>query len=132
MAISDEEKEKIQRKAEEYMKHYRDLVAKLHEMSRMNVRQLMGTKAEGDPRVEYLTGLEAFRNVANVQIQVNSRLITDKLGVEREDFLALSQEIMEQQIKSMEEALAITGWKENGKPTLDLKRYGEKTRGWPE
>jgi len=119
------------KKSEKYIVNYKELITKLHTLSQMNVRQFLGTRADGDPRVTYLTGLETFKNLANVQLSVLLRLTTEKLGVKREDFLTLSEDELSQQITSMEESLAVTGWNEDGTPQLDLQAHLEKTANWP-
>ena len=119
------------KKSEQYMANYKELIGKLHTLSRMSVRQFLGTRQEGDPRVDYLTGLESFKNLANVQLSVLLRLATEKLGVKKEDFLAMSEDELKQQIASMAESLAVTGWNEDGTPILDLQAHLEKTASWP-
>jgi len=117
--------------SEQYMADYKEMVSKLHILSRMSVRQFLGTRVDGDPRVDYLTSLESFKNLANVQLSVLLRLATEKLGIKTEAFLALSKDELSQQLKSMEESLAVICWNKDGTPKLDLQAHLKNTQGWP-
>lgn len=124
--------EKAQKKKnEEYMENYKALVGKLYTLSRMNVRQFLGTREDGDPRVEYLTGLESFKNLANVQLQVLLGVVYAMVGERKPAVLKMMEEELGKQIESMQEALAVTGWKEDGSPVLDLQKHLANTVSWP-
>ncbi len=114
-----------------YLDDYHEKVRRLHVLSTHAVRQFLGTREEGDPRVDYLVGLEAFKNMANAQISCLLRLATEKLGVSQEDFLALAAEELGKQVETMQEDLAVIGWNEDGTIKLDLQAHLEKTKGWP-
>ncbi len=120
-----------EKKEQAYMDNYKEMLGKLHILSRMAVRQFLGTRDERDPRVKYLTGVESFKNLANVQLSMLLRLATEKLGVKKADFLAMSEDELKQQIASMEESLAVTGWNKDGTPVLDLQAHLERTKEWP-
>ncbi|KKM94725.1 hypothetical protein LCGC14_1195370 [marine sediment metagenome] len=115
----------------DYLDAYREEVRKLQVLSTHAVRQFLGTREEGDPRVDYLVALEAFKNMANAQISCLLRLATEKLGVSQEDFLAVATEELGKQVETMQEDLAVIGWNEDGTVKLDLQAHLEKTRGWP-
>jgi len=114
-----------------YMESYREMVRKLYVLSSAEVRQFLGTRPDGDPRVEYLAGLQSFQNMANAQISCLMRLVTEKLGVSEEDFLAVAAEEIGKQVQTMENELAVVGWNEDGTMRLDLQAHREKTKGWP-
>lgn len=124
--------ENNQEELQKYVKSYREMLKKLSTMSQVAVRQFLGSRPADDPRVVYLAGLETFRNVANAQMEVLVRLATEKLGVKREEFLQMSSEEMEKQVKAMEEDLRVSGWDGDGNPLFeDLQAYRERTIGWP-
>lgn len=116
---------------EEYMANYKALVTKLCTLSRMNVRQFLGTRADGDPRVDYLAGVESFKNLANVQLQLLLGVVYALVGTKKPEVLKMMEDELGKQIEAMEESLAVTGWREDGTPILDLKAHLEKTQGWP-
>jgi len=118
-------------KTEAYMGEYMAMVRKLQVLSRMACRQLLGIRPDGDPRLEYLAGLETFKNMANAQLEVVMELVIRKLGISKEDFLKLQREKLASQIKAMEEDLCVTGWDKQGNPLFDLPRYVERTKSWP-
>jgi len=120
-----------QEKNQAYLEDYREMVRKLYVLSADAVRQFLGTRKEGDPRVEYLTGLEAFKNMANAQVSCLNRLATEKLGVSQEDFMTVAAEELEKQVKTMEKDLAVVGWNEDGTMKLDLQAHLKKTEDWP-
>lgn len=119
------------KKIEEYMANYNKMFSRLHILSRMNVRQFLGTRQEGDSRVEYLTQMEAFKNLANVQLSTLLEVVSEMFGSKGGELLKVMEQALSQQIKSMEESLAVTGWNEDGTPQLDLKAHLEKTANWP-
>jgi hypothetical protein len=116
---------------QDYLENYRNLVQRLHTLSRLSVRQLMGTRPTGDPQTDYMTGLEAFKNLANVHLEVLMELTIKKLGMSKEDFLKLQAEQLAGQITAMEQDLCVTGWDGNGNPIFDLAKYAERTALWP-
>lgn len=120
-----------QKKVDEYMANYGEMTKKLFILSRMNVRQFLGTRPDGDPRVEYLTQMEAFKNLSNVQLSVLLDAVSNMFGTKGGEFLKRFEEALSQQITSMEESLAVTGWNEDGTPILDLQAHLEKTQSWP-
>ena len=120
------------KKVDEYMANYGEMTNRLFVLSRMNVRQFLGTRAEGDPRVLYLAQMEAFKNLADVQISTLLEVVSNMFGGKGGKFLKLFEETFSEQIASMEESLAVTGWNEDGTPILDLKAHLEKTKGWPQ
>ena len=120
-----------QEELQKYVESYRKMVEKLNTLSRIAVKQFLGSRPADDPRVVYLAGMETFRNLANAQLEVLVRLATEKLGVKREEFLQMSNEEMDKQVKAMEEDLRVTGWDNAGQPIFDLQAYRERTIGWP-
>lgn len=120
------------KKVEEYMANYGEMTKKLFLLSQMNVRQFLGTRVEGDPRVTYLTQMEAFKNLADVQLSTLLEVVSNMFGSKGGDLLKVFERTLSQQIASMEESLAVTGWNEDGTPILDLQAHLEKTKGWPQ
>jgi len=120
-----------QEELQKYVESYREMIKKLNTLSQIAVRQFLGSRPADDPRVVYLAGMETFRNLANAQLEVLVRLATEKLGVKREEFLQMSSEEMEKQVKAMEEDLRVSGWDNDGQPIFDLQAYRERTIGWP-
>ncbi len=116
---------------QDYLENYRNMVTRLHALSRLAVRQLIGTRASDDPQAEYVTGLEAFKNLANVHLEVLMELTIKKLGISKDDFLKLQGEQLANQIAAMEQDLCVTGWDGNGNPIFDLAKYAERTARWP-
>lgn len=120
-----------QKKVEEYTANYNEMINKIKVLSRMNVRQFLGTRQEGDPRVEYLNQMETDRNLANVQVSALLEVVSEMFGSKGGELLKVMKRTLSQQIKSMEESLAVTGWNEDGTPQLDLQAHLEKTANWP-
>ena len=136
MAKKETKEQKEQNEA--YMENYKKLVERLYWLSTFNVRQFMGTREEGDPRdphgpvrVNYLAGLESFKNLANAQISGIVRVLTMLLGDKKPEFLKIMEEELANQIKAMEEDVGITEWANDGTPRFDLQVLREKTKGWP-
>jgi len=120
-----------EQKNQAYLDDYREKVRRLHVLSSVAVRQFLGTREEGDPRVDYLVGLESFKNMANAQISCLLRLATLPHGVSQEDYLTVAAEELGKQVETMEQDLAVVGWNEDGTMKLDLQAHREKTKGWP-
>lgn len=120
------------KKNEAYLENYKQLVERLYCLSRLNVRQFMGTREEGDPRVNYLVGLESFKNLANSQIAGIVRVLTMLLGDRKPEFLEIMAEELASQIKAMEGDVGVKEWAEDGTPRFDLPVLREKTKGWPQ
>lgn len=116
---------------EAYMANYKQQVQRLYWLSKFNVRQFLGTRQDGDPRVDYLTGLESFKNLANAQISGVVRILTMMLGDKKQEFLKVMDEELASQLKAMEEDVGIVGWSAEGSPQFDLAVLREKTKGWP-
>jgi len=129
MAKKDEEKQKQENEA--YVERYKQLVERLTILSRFNVRQFLGTRPEGDPRVDYLAGLESFKNLVNAQLSGIIRVLTMMLGDKKQEFLKIMEDELINQLKVMEEEVGITGWTAEGQPQFDLQVLREKTKGWP-
>ena len=129
MAKRETKKQREQNEA--YMKNYKQLVQRLTFLSRFNVRQFMGTRQEGDPRVDYLAGLEGFKNLANSQLSGIIRVLTMMLGDRKQEFLKIMEEELGNELKSMEVELGVTGWTAEGSPQFDLQVLRERTKGWP-
>ena len=124
-------KKSQQYKDEAYVANYKEMVKKLRVLSKVAVRQFLGTRADGDPRLEYMTDLEAFKNLANVHLEVLMELTIKKLGITKEDYLKAHVRFLNAQIQTMEKDLAVTGWDEKGSPIFDLAAYRERTKLWP-
>lgn len=129
MAKTDEKKK--EEEAQAYLDNYKGKVEHLYYLSRFNVRQFMGTRQEGDPRVEYLAGLEGFKNLANAQISAVVRAMTALLGDKKQEFMDIMAEELDSQLKAMEDEVGVTGWTADGQPQFDLTILREKTKGWP-
>lgn len=119
------------KKQQAYLENYEKMVRKLHLLSRIYIRQFLGTRPEGDPRVDYLTGLEGFKNLANAQLSGVVRILTMMLGGKKQEFLDILEEELGKQIKAMEEDLAVTSWDAQGNPTFDLQVFRQRTATWP-
>jgi len=117
---------------EDYMENYRTLSLRLQTLSSFNVREFMGTREDGDPRVHYLTGLEGFKNLANAQLSGIIRFLNEGKGDKKPDLLAIMAEELASHLKSMEEDLGVTGWTAEDLPQFDLQVLREKTKGWPQ
>ena len=126
------EKEKQEKENEAYLENYKQMIQRLMVISRFNCRQFLGTRPEGDPRVEYLAALESFKNLANSQIAGIVRAVTMMLGDRKQEFLDIMAEELASQVKAMGEEVGITGWTEDGQPQFALQVLREKTRGWPQ
>lgn len=129
MAKKDEEKQEKENEA--YKENYKKQVQRLYFLSGVNIRQFLGTRPEGDPRAEYLTALESFKNLANAQIAGMVRILTMMLGDKKQEFLDIMAEELANQLKVMEEELGITNWADDLTPQFDLNILREKTKGWP-
>jgi len=117
---------------EAYMETYKKLVERLYWLSRFNVRQFMGTREEGDPRVDYLAGLESFKNLANSQLSGIIRILTMMLGDKKPEFLKIMEEELNNQLKALEDDIGVVTWADDGTPRFDLGVLREKTKGWPQ
>lgn len=126
------EEEKQQKENEAYLENYKKQIQRLMFLSRFNIRQFLGTRQEGDPRVEYLADIERFKNLANAQLAGIIRVLTMMLGDKKQEFLDIMAEELANQLKMMEEEVGITGWAEDGQPQFDLAQLREKTKGWPQ
>ena len=130
MAKKETEEQKKQNEA--YVETYKKLVERLYWLSRFNVRQFMGTREEGDPRVDYLAGLESFKNLANSQLSGIIRILTMMLGDKKPEFLKIMEEELNNQLKALEDDIGVVTWADDGTPRFDLGVLREKTKGWPQ
>ncbi len=129
MAKKTDKKQEAENQA--LLDEYKKQAERLYFLSKFNVRQFMGTREEGDPRVNYLAGLEGFKNLVNAQLAGIIRILTMMLGDKKSEFHKIMAEELGNQVKSMEEEVGITGWTEDGQPQFDLQVLREKTKGWP-
>jgi len=130
MPKKSEKKQEAENQA--LMDEYKKQAERLYFLSKFNVRQFMGTREEGDPRVSYLAGLEGFKNLVNAQLAGIIRILTMMLGDKKAEFHKIMAEELGNQVKSMEEDIGITGWTDDGQPQFDLNVLREKTKGWPQ
>ena len=121
-----------QKQYEAYMENYRNLVRRMMFLSSFNVREFMGTREPGDPRVHYLAGLEGFKNLANAQLSGIIRFLDESKEDTKPDLFAIMAEELAAHLKEMEKDLAVTGWTEEGQAQFDLQVLREKTKGWPQ
>ena len=128
--MSKEKQTPKQKQYEDYMENYRTLVQQLQVLSGVNVREFMGNREDGDPRVHYLAGIEGFKNLANAQLSGIIRYLNESKGSKKPDLLSIMAEELSAHLKSMEEDLGVTGWNE-GQPQFNLQILREKTKGWP-
>ncbi len=126
------DKDKQEKENEAYLETYKQMVQRLTFLSRFNVKQFMGTRKEGDPRVDYLAGLEGFKHLVDSQISGIIRILNMMLGDKKQEFLKIMEEELGNELKSMEEELGVTGWTAEGSPQFDLQILREKTAGWPQ
>jgi len=124
-------KKSDQYKNEAFMTNYKEMVRKLRVLSKFAVRQFLGTRVDDDPRLEYLTDIEAFKNLANVHLEVMMALTIKKLGLSKEDYLKAHGDQLAEQLKTIEQDLCITGWDDKDNPIFDLPAYRERTKLWP-
>lgn len=110
---------------------YKALLGRLMTLSRVSSRQLLGTRPEGEPRGEFIVGIEAFKNLADIQIQVLTVLVMS-LGVKKEDYFRVLVDEFRKHMQEMEKDLCVTGWNDAGQPIFDLQAYRERTLGWPD
>ena len=129
MAKKTDKKQEAENQA--LLDEYKKQAERLYFLSKFNVRQFMGTREEGDPRVNYLAGLEGFKNLVNAQLAGIIRILTMMLGDKKSEFHQIMAEELGNQVKSMEEDIGVTGWTEDGQPQFDLQILREKTGGWP-
>ncbi len=113
---------------EEVLSTYREKALKLSKVSLVQVRQLMGTQPAGDPRVEYLAGIQCSNNLVNAQLAALLRV----LPIDGEKFMAILAEELDKQLLDIEKDLCITGWSPESEPIFDLAAYRKRTEGWPE
>jgi len=124
-------KKSEQYKNEAYVVNYKEMTRKVGVLSRISVGQFLGTRPEGDPRVDYLAAAECTKNLVNVQVQALLNMAVTKLGIPREEFMQVMAEEMDKYLKAIETDLCVTGWDDKGNPILNLKAYAERTRLWP-
>jgi len=122
-------KKRVTKKDRTYMENYKAEAQKLYVLSGFATQQLLGERPPGDPRVEYIAGLEAFKNLANAQISALTHLIQELIG-DNEHFREVLQRELSRQVESMEEEFCVAGWK-NGAPTFNREALAEKIKGWP-
>lgn len=123
-------------KAEQYknqvvVANYKEMTRKVGVLSRISVRQLLGTRSEADSRTEYMTTLEMRVNMSLMQIEALLELAISKLGVSRDDFLKAMTDKMKETVKTLEEDFCVTSWDDTGNPIFDLAKYAERTKLWP-
>jgi hypothetical protein len=124
------------KKAEEYKNqaaviNYKEMTRKVGVLSRITVRQLLGTRPETDPRTEYMTTLEMRVIMSGMQQEVLLELAITKLGLSRDDFLKAMTEKMQETVKAFEDDLCVQDWDDAGNPIFDLAKYAERTKLWP-
>jgi hypothetical protein len=124
-------KKQVEKQNEALLGTYKQMLEKLKVLSKISARQFLGTRADDDPRLVYLTDLETFKNMANVHIEVIMEFIIKKLKVTREEFLKAQTDLISSQVATMETDLCVTGWDQQGNPLFDLAKYAERTRTWP-
>jgi hypothetical protein len=115
----------------EFMDEFQHLTRRIATLSKLAVRQFLGTREPEDPRVIYLVNLEAFKAMTDASLEALLELAIKKMGVTRQEFLQLAKQKLEGQLKTMETDLCVTGWDDAGNPLLDLLGFQEKTKGWP-
>ncbi len=118
-------------KKPDFMIGYRENIRKLQILSRLATQKFLGSRPAGDPRQDYLLGIEAFKNLSNVYLEVIMELMISTLGIPKEKFLELMEKKLGEQVKSIEQDLCVTSWDAAGNPIFDLKKYAEKTKTWP-
>ena len=116
---------------EDLVATYKLQVLKLTVLSKVAVRQFMGTRPDGDPRVEYLTNMETFKNLSNVYLEVMMDLISTKLGIPKEAVLKAYHDQLAVHIETLEKDLCVTSYDPQGNPVFDLPSYREMTKEWP-
>jgi len=125
----------VTKKDRAYLENYKAEAEKLYVLSRFATRQLLGERPADDPRVDYMAGLEAFKNLANAQLSGIIHLLNELMG--DKEFRSLQgrlgellQRELSRQVKSMEEDLCVTDWKE-GAPIFNLQALQERIKTWP-
>lgn len=116
---------------QQYLNEYMVMVNRLQVLSKLSVRKFLGTRADNDPRVEFLSDHELFKYLANVNIQVLMELFIKAAGMSREEYLKLQNNVISNQLAELQQFLGVTGWDANEQPLLDLAKYAERTQLWP-
>lgn len=124
-------KKRVTKKDRAYVDNYRAAAEKLYVLSRFATRQLLGERPADDPRVEYIAGLEAFKNLANAQISGIIHILNEVMGDKESHFREILQRELARQVKSMEEDFCVTGWTEEGAPIFNLQALQERIKKWP-
>jgi hypothetical protein len=124
-------KKKDKEKVEAYLDKYRDKLRRLRVLSGISTRQFLGTRPEGDPRLEFLTEMLMNQHLATVQFQVLLEAAIGRDSFTREEFLDLQEAKLNEQLASIEMDLCIDHWDESGRPVFDLPKYTERTKIWP-
>jgi hypothetical protein len=110
---------------------YMDMASKIQQLSRLSIREFLGTRPDNDPRVHYLSELETFRHLANVNLTVVMELTIKALGITQADYLKIQNQKLAELLTELQNNLGVTGWDEVGQPLLDLVKYSERTASWP-
>jgi hypothetical protein len=116
---------------QELLNQYMEMARRIQALSRLSIREFLGTRADTDPRVHYLTEFEVFRNLANVNLSVMMELAIKALGLSQEDYLKIQNQKIAELLTDLQQNLGVTGWDASGLPLLDLAKYAEWTKTWP-
>ena len=125
-------KKRVTKKDRDYVDNYKAEAEKIYALSRFAATQLLGERPAGDPRLDYMAGLEAFKNLANAQLSALTHLIQELMGDDKEaHFREIQQRELARQVESMKDDLCVTGWTEEGAPIFNLPALRERTKNWP-
>ena len=124
-------KKRVTKKDRTYLENYKAEAEKLYVLSRFATKQLLGERPADDPRVEYMAGLEAFKNLANAQLSAIIHILTEVMGEQEDHFREVFQRELARQVLSIEKDLCVTGWTEQGAPIFNLPALQERVRTWP-
>ncbi len=124
-------KSKETQKDQKYLDNFQEMARKLAVMSQIACRQFLGSRPDKDPRLLYLGNMEAFKNLATVQLEVIMELTVGKLGISKEEYMKVHGEHLASRLSEMEKDLCITSWSPEGNPIFDLPAYAEATKSWP-
>lgn len=124
-------KKRVTKKDRVYMENYKAEAAKIYVLSVFATKQLLGERPADDPRVKYMAGLEAFKNLVNAQLSALTHLIQEVMGDKEDHFREIMQRELARQVKSMEEDFCVTDWTEEGGPIFNLPALQERIKKWP-
>lgn len=112
----------------EELVEYQRLVARVQALSRVQVRQFLGTRPEDDPRLVYLAQRECYLTLLIFQVQALTELLAPET---RQKFMTAMLKLVRKAVGDWGKDLGVKDWSTDGQPIFELPVFREKTRGWP-